>query len=618
MRQDYRQIYNNDSEIGRMKLKTVKENLYEATTKVMQYAIEMYTHKELRDWMLTDLRQKSEETSGKIRIPVIEIEQGSIGLMDITNCYSALNGFVISDAFTKSKELIEAKKRENKDKIAECEVMIAALQERECELKAGDVTYENQDGDTRFFDDKKTDDDLTGIDIDQVDNESEYVEDDDDEEIVEEMSEMDLFRAHVKKINNINAITEQLDKTIQYKERLETEINNMVDFEANGKAKQKEKLERSALDGLRILRNDAYGHRTEDEIDISEIGTWEPDPVPLLLWAEHIKYYLQVMDLRYLENALFDPYYKAKEGKDNFDSCKIFVQKQVNSLYVNQSGVSLEFAGELYDRNDPDYNFKALIRGMAVNWDTGIKYLTIVTNDDMPELNEFFKVCLSGTDKYVDSYLVNRNELRNLYRKGDKRNVDSIYFDLLYSLNPELAKIYWKGEAYSESEFARKFLYVMLRCRSPLTLRSKIEQYESEFEGLDVITWCEKHLLAETYYKTRDNEEGRKLADKVETMVISFMNAKGQQMYSRFKKTIRAVALLYFYMTKKNDYWFGRRNRKPEKWSSLEDAQRYMEDSNNFRDFTDLCTFIDETSKSEYFKQWKKIMNKKRLEEVKS
>ena len=41
-----RQMYANDSEVGRMKLQSVKENLYEATTKVVLYSIEMYTKKE--------------------------------------------------------------------------------------------------------------------------------------------------------------------------------------------------------------------------------------------------------------------------------------------------------------------------------------------------------------------------------------------------------------------------------------------------------------------------------------------------------------------------------------------------------------------------------------------
>ena len=70
-----RQMYANDSEVGRMKLQSVKENLYEATTKVVQYSIEMYTKKDLGEWARTDLLKNLDKANDLKRVEN-ELKQG--------------------------------------------------------------------------------------------------------------------------------------------------------------------------------------------------------------------------------------------------------------------------------------------------------------------------------------------------------------------------------------------------------------------------------------------------------------------------------------------------------------------------------------------------------------
>ena len=58
-----RQMYTADSEVGKMKLQSVKENLYEATTKAVLYSIEMYTKVSLQEWVQTGLLQKLDKAN---------------------------------------------------------------------------------------------------------------------------------------------------------------------------------------------------------------------------------------------------------------------------------------------------------------------------------------------------------------------------------------------------------------------------------------------------------------------------------------------------------------------------------------------------------------------------
>ena len=89
-----RQMYTNDSEVGRMKLQSVKENLYEATTKVVWYSIEMYTKKELREWVQTDLFQYKDNFNNDLKREAEELKKGHIGSIDITNGCLVINDFI--------------------------------------------------------------------------------------------------------------------------------------------------------------------------------------------------------------------------------------------------------------------------------------------------------------------------------------------------------------------------------------------------------------------------------------------------------------------------------------------------------------------------------------------
>lgn len=597
-----REMYTNTSELGRMKLLTVKENLYEASTKVIQYTIEMYSHKELKDWLATDLREKAAE--GKAGIPLVEVEQNKISLMDITNSITAINQFVEKKAYKAAELLIQSTINEKKKQIEECEKKEEILNEW------SPLTSEDEVNGDR--------DDIYSEKADGFEDSDEELEDDDDDEngeiqIDDSLSSLNVYRKRIFEINDEDELEKERTIIGERKEKLAKEINSLRDFNTSGKNKLElqRKREKEALDNLRTLRNSVYAHKTEDEVDISDVGSWEPEAGPLYKWADEIKKYIEVIDYRYLQFALFDEFYATKEFKNKFDSCKIFVQKQINSLYVNQSSVTFEFAGELYDKEGEDYNFKKLIESMAQNWETGIRYLTVVTSEDIPEMNMFFKECLSGTNKFVDQYLINRNKLRELVGKNSD-DVDYVYFCFLYGLNPELERLYWKTDTnYSPKEFARNVLYPIIRCRHPLQLRARLEQHEKFFGDIDVVSWSKKSLLSSIYYTAHENEKGVRLSASFECAIVSFMGATGNQIYGRYKKAVRAAVLLYFYMTGEYAFWFGRKNGSPQRWLSLDDARRYMENASNFRDYSDICSLVDELSKSEYFKAWKKEIKNK-------
>ena len=95
-----RQMYTTDSEVGKMKLQSIKENLYEATTKAVLYSIEMYTKMSLREWIQTGLLLKLDKANSNLKRQKEELEQGHIGMFDITNGCSVLNDFVRKDALS--------------------------------------------------------------------------------------------------------------------------------------------------------------------------------------------------------------------------------------------------------------------------------------------------------------------------------------------------------------------------------------------------------------------------------------------------------------------------------------------------------------------------------------
>lgn len=323
----------------------------------------------------------------------------------------------------------------------------------------------------------------------------------------------------IKDPEEIENISEELKEEKAAIEVLIKELNSLT---KNGKdilTKQHDS-ERESLENLRTLRNTVFAHKSEDQQEISLIGSWEPEAGPLYQWASEILKYIKIIESRYKAYAWFDDFYASREGKDKFDGCKVYVQKQIKELYVNRSSIVFEFAGELYDKEDEEFNFKKLIENMAISWDTGIRYLTVVTNEDLPEMNLFFKECLSGTNKYVDYYLIDRNALRDSWKKKESRDVDYLYFKLLYHLNPSMEKIYWRDRAYTKKEFARQVLYKFIKVKNMFQFDARLKEFEKYIDGIDVRRWSEQHLLSETYFVGIDDPTGQSLAFEMENAII--------------------------------------------------------------------------------------------------
>ena len=247
---------------------------------------------------------------------------------------------------------------------------------------------------------------------------------------------------------------------------------------------------------------------------------------------------------------------------------------------------------------------------MAISWDTGIRYLTVVTNEDLPELNVFFKECLSGTKKYVDYYLMDRNALRDACKKRDDKDSDYVYFRLLYHMNPTMEKIYWKGRSFTKREFARQIIYKFIKVKNMFQFDGRLKDYEKYLDGIDIKKWCENHMLSEIYFVGQDDAYGIKIARDMEDSLLEFCNFTGKGRNQRFRKAIKASVQLYFYMGEDYVFSYTRTNGQTVHWRSLEDVCKYIESTKRFKSYFELNSFIDELYKSDYFKIWKNIMKK--------
>lgn len=624
-----RQMYANDSEVGRMKLQSVKENLYEATTKVVLYSIEMYTKKDLGEWARTDLLKKLDKANNDLKRVQDELEQGHISMFDITNGCSVLNDFVRKDTLAQSRNALSQKIEQQESKLQDLDEELQLLQKRKNEIESqseeeqseesgviDDYFDEDGDGDYSNFDDSDeatdSDDELEDEIEEDEDEDSDDDEDDEEEESITQPSELELFAAKVSSCKSHEEIDSLIDEVTENKKALEITINDLKDL-TKAKKDLLTKLdaeEKDNLENLRVLRNTGYAHKTEDELDISQIGTWEPEAGPLYEWARAILNYIKTIEKRYRFYGLFDEYYAVREGKDKFDGCKVYVQRQIKELYVNRSNIVLEFAGDLYDKEDEEFNFRKLIENMAISWDTGIRYLTVVTNEDLPELNVFFKECLSGTKKYVDYYLMDRNALRDARKKKDDKESDYVYFRLLYHLNPTMEKIYWKGRSFTKRDFARQIIYKFIKVKNMFQFDGRLENYEKYLDGIDIKKWCENHMLSEVFFIGQDDSYGAKLAKDMEDGILDFCNFKGKGRNQKFRKAIKASVQLYFYMGEDYVFSYTRTNGQTVHWRSLEDVRKYIENTRRFKSYYDLSNFIDELYKSDYFKIWKNIMKK--------
>lgn len=616
-----RQMYTRDSEVGRMKLQSVKENLYEATTKVVLYSIEMYTKKDLIEWVQSDLITKLDKANNDLKREREELEQGHIGMFDITNGCSVINDFVRKDALALSRNDLQVKIGLQKSKVAELEEKEKILEHRKQALDSSeDEEDEESEVDSEevndFFDENQDGDYNTTDDFDEDEDDYEYeddAEDDEDEERQIPPTELELFTARVIKIKSLEEIANISEELKEEKTAIESFIKELNALTRSGKDILTHQFdsEKDSLENLRTLRNTIFAHKSEDEQEISLLGSWEPEAGPLYQWASEILKYIKILEARYRIYAWFDDYYASREGKDKFDGCKVYVQKQIKELYVNRSGVVFEFAGDLYDKEDDEFNFKKLIENMAISWDTGIRYLTVVTNEDIPELNAFFKECLSGTNKYVDYYLLGRNALRDACRKRESKDIDYIYFKLLYRLNPTMEKIYWRNRSYSKKEFARQVIYKFIKVKNMFQFDARLKDFEKYIDGINVRKWSEQHLLSEIYFVGIDDLIGRDLAREMEDAIVEFCqhnDNKGRT--PLYRRAIKASVRLYFYMGEDYVFSYTRSNGQTIRWRSLEAACKYMENARNFRSYLELSGFVDELYKSDYFKIWRNQLKK--------
>ena len=625
-----RQMYTADSEVGKMKLQSVKENLYEATTKAVLYSIEMYTKMTLQEWVQTGLLQKLDKANNDLKREREELEQGHIGMFDITNGCSVINDFVRKDALALSRNELQAKIELQKKKIAELEEKEGIIEKRKTEIEAGeneeeevksedyeeevvnDFFDEDNDGDYNSPEDSQ-DEDSEDYYEDDFDEDDEDYEDEDQESEPIPPSEVELFTIKIASIKDPEEIENISEELKEEKVAIEVLIKELNSLTKNGKdilTKQHDS-ERESLENLRTLRNTVFAHKSEDQQEISLIGSWEPEAGPLYQWASEILKYIKIIESRYKAYAWFDAFYASREGKDKFDGCKVYVQKQIKELYVNRSSIVFEYAGELYDKEDEEFNFKKLIENMAISWDTGIRYLTVVTNEDLPELNVFFKECLSGTNKYVDYFLIDRNALRDSCKKKDSKDVDYLYFKLLYHLNPSMEKIYWRDKAYTKKEFARQVLYKFIKVKNMFQFDARLKDFEKYIDGIDVRKWCEHHLLSETYFVGIDDPTGQALAFEMENAIIDFCrHSENKGRTPLYRSAIKASVQLYFYMGEDYVFSYTRSNGQTFHWRSLEEACKYIENTKRFKSYAELSGFVDEMYKSDYFKIWRTQLKK--------
>lgn len=618
-----RQMYTADSEVGKMKLQSVKENLYEATTKVVLYSIEMYTKMSLQEWVQTGLLMKFDKVNNDLKREKEELEQGHIGMFDITNGCSVINDFVRKDALALSRNELQTKIELQKSKVAELEEKEAILSGRKAELETrameDEVFPEDNFEEAGDFFDEDYDGDYYNITEESEEDYDEYCQDDfDDEEDNDEEpdptppSEVEMFTIRISFIKDLEEIANISEELKDEKAAIEVRIKELNSLTRNGKDILTHQFneEKESLENLRTLRNTVFAHKNEDQQEISLIGSWEPEAGPLYQWASEILKYIKIIESRYKVYAWFDDFYASKDGKDKFDGCKVYVQKQIKELYVNHSSIVFEFAGELYDKEDEEFNFKKLIENMAISWDTGIRYLTVVTNEDLPELNVFFKECLSGTNKYVDFYLLDRNALRESCRKKDSKDVDYLYFKLLYHMNA-MEKIYWRDRDYTKKEFARQVLYKYIKVKNMFQFDARLKDFEKYIDGIDVRKWCEQHLLSEVYFAGIDDSEGQTLAYEMENAIIEFCShSENKGRTPLYRRAIKASVQLYFYMGEDYVFSYTRSNGQTLHWRSLEDACKYIENTHKFKSYAELNGFVDEMYKSDYFKIWRTRMKR--------
>ena len=266
------QINNVSAEEKRIRLQCIKEDLIEATTKVLWYSIEMYTKRNFIEWVksadgLLGLADELDELGDILKAKSGVLKKGNYEILDITNSLFVINKCVKDNAY---------------------KVTLNALRE-EIELEKS----------------KK----------DKIEKEIEHIK----QKLREKKEEKDILNKKEKE---------------EDKKKLEKRLD-VLENAKNDLSRQKKNEERR-LDSLREFRNDEYAHNVVVEKDISQLGSWVVEISSLYTWIRAIERYLDAIDVRYVLYQKFDEFYKSVDGnnrvKNEFDACRNFVERQKGIL----------------------------------------------------------------------------------------------------------------------------------------------------------------------------------------------------------------------------------------------------------------------------------------------
>ena len=134
---------------------------------------------------------------------------------------------------------------------------------------------------------------------------------------------------------------------------------------------------------------------------------------------------------------------------------------------------------------------------------------------------------------------------------------------------------------------------------------SILKGFDRFIDGIDIRKWSEQHLLSEAYFAGNDDSDGRKMAKEMEDAIVEFCNhSENKGLFPLYRKAIKASVQLYFYMGKDYVFSYTRSNGETIHWRSLDDACRYMENTDKFKSYVELGKFVDEMYKSDYFRIW--------------
>lgn len=540
------------SEDRRVMLHSVNAELFEATTKLFWYSIEMYTKINFIEWVkgenengLLGLADKLGELGEFIKMNREELKKGNYDILDITNSWTVIDNYVRDQAFRAANDVLGKMISSEKQKVKKLKEEIDC---RRQEL--------SKDGGCWSDEDKK--------------REEEY-------------------KAAEKHLENLGKTKNKLDR--------------------------QNEDERRCQDRLRNSRNKAFAHCIVVEKDISKVGSWVLQNKALYTWASDIIEYLQVINRRYVIYEKFDESYNLVNGtnrvKNEFDACRTFIEQQIATLdQFGDSNIALEFSDNLCDEEQIENRKKQIedgkkqIQDWAAKWDR-ISYLATGDSENVKNTLRQYSEIDAGP------YLF---DLQEAFGEESKENADYAYFILLYHLNPTMEKIYWRGKSYSKEEFAEQVILKIITSRKERGLIDNLYTYISQ-QGIELIKWSNKHLLS-VYFHCIGDETGKRMAEEMEEAILAFHDAVEFADNEEFHEVIRTAAQLYFHMYKcefvytRTKYKGGKLS-----WKSWEEACECIKTDESFKSYADICEIVDYLCGSYYFKLWMEKIQSPRYKE---